>query len=73
MKEIPDLEAWLSLAGELAINGYRLFQFQYDADEPTGFQAHFWRQGRPNVEIMTRSRAVELKIIGFNGELCTER
>jgi hypothetical protein len=68
MKEIPDLDQWRSLAGELAEAGYRLSQFQYAANEPTGFLAWFWSAGRPQIEIMTRSRAVELAIVAYNEE-----
>ena len=68
MKEIPELDAWRLLAGELAYEGYSLFQFQYDADGPTGFCARFWRPSGPDIEIMTRNRAVERAIIAFNSK-----
>ena len=62
---INTLADWQSLAVELTVHGYRIWQMQYYTDHPEGFHAWFCASGRPDVEVVTRDDAVYREIVKF--------
>lgn len=65
MQEIKTQEQWDTLAGLLRGHGYRLWQWQYNAAAPEGFQACFIKSGRPDVVILTRNAGVQAAIVAY--------
>ena len=47
--------------------GYRVFQMQYDWNDPNGFHAWFQKIGTTElIEIVTHNKAVQDNIVNFN-------
>ncbi len=65
MKEINSMEQWNKLAARLAENGWTLYQWQYNTNDPEGFHARFWKADKPCYEVMTRDEDVYEAIIKF--------
>lgn len=67
-KEVKSWEHWLKLKKELTDKGYRMWQWQYDWDNPEGFHAKFYNSRlNIDVEIITYLEAVEDDM--FNSEM----
>lgn len=65
MKAIESLETWRELVVQLAENGYRIWQMQYDTRSPEGFHAWFYSTGKPEIELVTHSDAVYDAIVKY--------
>lgn len=63
--EITSLDEWNALSVELRKAGYTVYIMQYDADQPEGFNVWFWLTGRPQVHIVTHSKAVQDAIVNY--------
>lgn len=65
-KKIEDVSTWKKAKAYFRENGYSLFQFQHDVDEPEGFHAKFINGKHRDIEIVTFDQIVRDEIIGFN-------
>ena len=60
------MEKWNRFAAKLSDHGYSLWGFQHDYNDPEGFHAWFGAPDMPEVEIVTRSQAVNEAILHFH-------
>jgi len=65
MKCIESLENWRILEAALREKGWRLYQWQYAWNEPTGFQATFEKSGKPDVKVVTHNHDVQEAIVKY--------
>lgn len=66
MKKIDNIEQWNILCAALKEKGWRLWQMQYRWNEPEGFHAWFWKEGKKDVEVVTYSEEVQEEILRYN-------
>lgn len=61
-KRFEDIDKWFVMKQALIEKGYKLWQTQYDWNDPEGFIAGFMC-GDKRIEIVTHSEAIERDII----------
>ena len=47
-------------------NGWRVWQMQYQWNNPEGFHAWFMKHGEPDIEVVTHNEQVQEAIVNFN-------
>jgi hypothetical protein len=65
LEQVKTLEQWNNISVKLSLDGYRLWQWQYDIHAPEGFHARFFALGKPNIEVVTHSKEVYDSIMKY--------
>ena len=63
--KIDTVEQWVQLSAKLSEQGYKLWQWHYRYDDPDGFHARFWAQGKHDVEVVTFEKDVQDAVLNY--------
>lgn len=62
-RDVESLEKWEILKAYLIEKNYKRWKMQYSYDLPEGSHSWFWKEGKPQVEVITHIKEIHDDIV----------